>query len=58
MEGTIDRDKLVYKTDNHSYDFRKLNTVRTFGKDISNGKIALEEADESQSDLLSEIKKV
>ena len=55
MEGTIDKDELVYKTDNHPYDFRKFNTVRTFGKDINNGKITLEEADESQSDLLSEI---
>ena len=56
MEETIDREKLVYKTDKHTYDFRKFNTIRTFGKDIYNGKITLEEADESQSDLLNEIK--
>ena len=56
IEETIDREKLVYKTDKHSYDFRKFNTIRTFGKDIYNGKITLEEADESQSDLLDEIK--
>ena len=56
MEKTIDRVKLVYKTDKHTYDFRKVNTIRTFGKDIYNGKITLEEADESQSDLLSKIK--
>ena len=33
------------------------NTTRTFGKDIYDGKITLEEADESQSDLLGKIKK-
>ena len=56
MEKIMDREKLIYKTDKHTYDFRKFNTIRTFGKDIDNGKITLEEADESQSDLLDEIK--
>ena len=39
------------------YDFRKFQTIRTFSRDIYDGKISLEEADEDQSDLLSEIKK-
>ena len=56
MEESIDRSKLVYKTDSNTFDFRKFNTVRTFGKDIYNGKITLEEVDESQSDLLNETK--
>ena len=56
IEETIDREKLVYNTDKHTYDFRKFNTIRTFGKDIYNGKITLEEADENQSDLLDETK--
>ena len=30
--------------------------IRTFGKDIHEGKITLEEADKDQSDLLNEIK--
>ena len=34
MEKNIDREKLIYKTDKHTYDFRKFNTIRTFGKDI------------------------
>ena len=34
MEESIDREKLVYKTDKHTFDFRKFNTIRTFGKDI------------------------
>ena len=37
------------------YDFRKFNTIRTFGEDIYNGKITLEEADEDQSDLADKI---
>ena len=53
---SIDREKLVYKTDEHTFDFRKFNTIRTFGKDIYNGKIILEEADGCQSDLMYEIK--
>ena len=31
-------------------------TIRTFGDDIYNGEITLEEADKYQSDLLNEIK--
>ena len=48
--------KLIYKTNKYTYDFRKFNTIRTFGEDIYDGKITLEEADKSQSDLLGEIK--
>ena len=34
MEGGIDREKLVYKKDKNTFDFRKFNTIRTSGKDI------------------------
>ena len=34
IEETFDREKLVYKPDKHTYDFRKFNTIKTFGKDI------------------------
>ena len=27
----IDREKLFYKTDKHTFDFRRFNTIRTFG---------------------------
>ena len=49
-------EKSFIKLKKHTYDFRKFNTIRTFGKDLYNSKITLEEADESQSDLLDEIK--
>ena len=56
IEKTIDREKLVYKASGNTYDFRKFQTIRTFGENIYEGKITLEEADKDQSDLSSEIK--
>ena len=46
---------MVYEAGKHKYDFRKFNTIRTFGEDIYEGKITLEEADEDQSDLPDKI---
>ena len=45
IEKTVAREKLVYKAGKYEYDFRNFNAIRTFGEDISNGKITLEEAD-------------
>ena len=56
IEDTIDRKKLVYKASGNTYEFRKFQTIRTFGEDIYDGKITLEEADKDQSDLLNGIK--
>ena len=56
QKKNADREKLIYRTNKNTYDFRKFNTIRTFGEDIYNDKITLEEADENQSDLLGEIK--
>ena len=48
---------MVYKeSTKKTYDFRKFRTIRTFGEDIYNGEITLEEADEYQENLLDEIK--
>ena len=55
IEKNVDREKLIYEAGEYIYDFRKFNTIRTFGEDIYNGKITLEEADEDQSDLVDEI---
>ena len=35
-----------------------INTIRTFGEDIYESKITLEEADEDQSDLADQINKL
>ena len=57
IEKNVDREKLVYDAGWYTYDFRTFNTIRTFGEDIYEGKITLEEADEDQSDLTDEINK-
>ena len=51
VEKNVDREKLVYDSGKYTYDFRMFNTIRTFGEDLYEGKITLEEADEDQSDL-------
>ena len=55
LEKNVDREKLVYETKADTYDFRSFRTIRTFGDDIYNGKITLEEANESQASLVEEI---
>ena len=54
IEENVDRENLLYKASGNTYNFRKFNTIRTFGKDIYEGKINLEEVDKDQSDLLNE----
>ena len=55
QKNTIDREKLVYKASEYTCDFRNFRTIRTFGINIHNGEITLEEADEDQSKLVDEI---
>ena len=50
IEETVDREKLVSHSSEYTYDFRKFRTIRMIGRDIYDGKINLEEADEDQSD--------
>ena len=57
IEKNVDREKLIYEAGEYIYDFRIFNTIRTFGEDIYDGKITLEEADKDQSDLADEIDK-
>ena len=49
IEKTVDREKLVYKASEYTYSFENFRTIRTFGRDIYEGKIALKEAEEYQS---------
>ena len=57
IEKNVDREKMVFDADKYRYDFRTFKTIRTFGKDIYEGKITLEEADKEQSYLADEIDK-
>ena len=56
IENAIDREKLIYKSNKYTYDFRNFQTIRTFGEDIYEGEITFEEADEDKSDLLNSIR--
>ena len=56
IEKTINRENLVYRASEYTYDFRNFKAIRMFGRDVYEGKISLEEADEDQSDLVDEIK--
>ena len=55
IEKNVDREKLFYKSDKNKYNFKNFQTIRTFGKDIYEGKITFEKADEYQSNLVEKI---
>ena len=46
IEKNVGREKLFYKSDKNTYNFKNFHTIRTFGKDIYEGKITFEKADE------------
>ena len=55
IEKNVDREKLVYETSEYIYSFENFQTIKTFGRDVYEGKITMEEADEHQTNLLVEI---
>ena len=55
IEKNVDREKLIYETNDYTYSFRNFQKTKTFGRDIYDGKITLEKANEYQTDLLAEI---
>ena len=55
IEKNVDREKLVYETNEYTHSFKNFQTIRTFGKDIYDSTIKLEEADDYQTNLLVEI---
>ena len=55
IEKNVDREKLIYETNEYTYSFKNFQTIKTFGRDIYEGKITIEEADKYQTDLLVEI---
>ena len=56
IEKNVDREKLIYETSEYTYSFKNFKTTKTFGRDIYEGKITIEEANEYQTDLLTEIR--
>ena len=55
IEKNVDRENLVYETNEYTYSFKNFQTIKTIGTDIYEGKITTEEANEYQTDLLAEI---
>ena len=55
IEKSVDREKLTYETDEYTYSFKNFQTIKAFGWNIYEGKITYKEADEYQTDLLTEI---
>ena len=55
IEKKVDRDKMVYKSANKTYNFRNFKTIRTFGNEIRNNFISLDIANIEQANLLSYI---
>ena len=54
IEKNVDREKFIYETNEYTYSFKNFQTIKTFGRDIYEGKITIKEADEYQKDLLVE----
>ena len=54
-EKNVDRETLIYETNEYTYSFKNFQTVKTFGQDIYEWKITTEEANEYQTNLLAEI---
>ena len=57
IEKKVDRNKMVYKATNITYDFRKFKTIRAFGNEIRNNVIDIDTANEKQNELLEYVTK-
>ena len=51
----MNRENLIYKGSNCTYNFRQFRTIRSCGRDVYIRKINLEEANELHSVILMEI---
>ena len=55
IEKNVDKENLICKTNEYTYSFKNFLTIRTFGRDIYEGNITIDEAGKYQTDLLVEI---
>ena len=55
IEKHVDRDKMVYKSANKTYDFRNFKTIRTCGNKIRNNVISMTTANTEQASLLNHV---
>ena len=56
IEKNVDREKLIHESNEYIYSLKNVQIIKTFGKEIYEGKIKIEEA-KYQTDLLAEIMK-
>ena len=43
IEENVDRKKLIYETNEYTYSFENFQTIKTFGRDVYEGKITIKE---------------
>ena len=55
IETNVDREKIVFETNEYKFSFQNFQTIKTFGKDIYDGTITVKEADDYQTNLLVKI---
>ena len=55
IEKTLNREKLIYETNEYTYSFTNFQRIKASARDIYEGKITIEEADKYQTNLLVEI---
>ena len=55
IDENLDREKLIYETNEYIDSFKNFQTRKEFGRDIYEGKITLEKGDQYQTDLWTEI---
>ena len=55
IEKKVDRNRMVYKGTNKTYDFRNYKTIRAFGNEIRNNIFSLDTANIEQANLFSYI---
>ena len=55
IEKNVDRENITYETNEYTYSFKNFQTTKTFGRDIYECEITIEEANEYQANLLAEI---
>ena len=51
IDENLDREKLIYETNEYIDSFKNFQTIKEFGRDIYEGKITLEKGDQYQTDL-------
>ena len=57
-EKRVNRNKMVYKATNKTYDFRKIKTIRAFGNEIKNNVVNDDMANNEQNKLLKHIEEI